>query len=303
MSTPKFCGFLNVAKPANCTSRDVVNQIQPHFRNHKVGHAGTLDPMATGVLVVAIGRATKLIRFIQRMPKTYVAEFKLGIVSDTDDIWGKLRESECPQPPNEQALLGALKEQIGCIMQTPPKFAALKVDGTRAYKMARIGRAVEMSPRQVQVFDIRSIRYEFPMVELEIDCGSGTYIRSIARDVGLQLECGAVLSRLMRSAIGSFRIDDAIDIDRVDHDLAEYLIPPAHLFDKLPKIQLGPLQLENLRHGRPIDVGAELAGLVEREEIAVLSPNGEFTALLQLQPTGEYHPLVNWAPSMPKCDF
>ena len=187
-------GFLCINKSPGATSRDAVNAIQRLVRPSKVGHAGTLDPLATGVLVIAVGHATRLIRFVQQMPKTYIGTFELGKTSDTEDITGEVVSHDIEPPPTIDAIQQAISPLLGNIMQRPPAYSALKVDGKRAYSLAREGKHVKLEPRPIVVHEIELIRYEFPILELRIVCGSGTYVRSLGRDLGESLGCGAVMT-------------------------------------------------------------------------------------------------------------
>src|SRR5262245_7182097 len=169
-------GLLNIDKPAGVTSRDVVNRVQRLVRPLKVGHAGTLDPLATGVLVVAIGQATRLVEYLQRLPKTYQGTFLLGRTSDTEDIEGTVIELTDTSIPTEQQIQGALPQFLGTIDQTPPAYSALKVSGQRSYDLARRGQAVDLAARPVEIHDLQLVRFAYPELELLIRCGSGTYI-------------------------------------------------------------------------------------------------------------------------------
>ncbi|MEJ7590958.1 MAG: tRNA pseudouridine(55) synthase TruB [Planctomycetaceae bacterium] len=191
MVSQQLFGVLNVYKPADVTSRDVVNTVQRLIRPTKCGHAGTLDPMATGVLLIGIGPATRLITMLQDGAKTYVAEFVLGQTSDTDDSTGKVEHLPTPiELPTGEVINARLQSMTGVVSQVPPVFSAVHVDGQRAYDLARRGEAVELAAKNVEIHSIRLLNYEWPRLELEIICGSGTYIRSIARDLGKTLGCG-----------------------------------------------------------------------------------------------------------------
>src|SRR5262249_42878481 len=165
------------------TSRAVVDCVARPLRGVKVGHAGTLDPLASGVLVVCVGAATRLIELVQRMPKTYQTVVRLGSRSDTLDADGEVTATPSPRVPHETEVRHALEAQVGTILQQPPEFSALKVAGKRAYDLARAGESVALQPRPVRIDRVELLAYEWPHLTLEIDCGSGTYIRSIARDI------------------------------------------------------------------------------------------------------------------------
>ena len=208
----KFCGVLNLDKPMGLTSRDVVNRVVRLVRPAKVGHAGTLDPLATGVLVVCVGHATRLISLAQEGRKRYLARFVLGQSSDTDDITGQVTQGGDWTGVKLGDLEGLLPQFVGRIQQVPPQFSAIHVQGERAYDLARRGEVVELQPRPVDVFAIRIVSFQAPALELDIECGSGTYIRSLARDLGARLGCGALMTDLRRLGVGPFLSTRAGDL-------------------------------------------------------------------------------------------
>ncbi len=252
-------GFLNVDKPSGVTSRDVVNVVQRALRPLKVGHAGTLDPLATGVLVVAVGPMTRLIDRVQAQGKTYVAEFRLGWTSDTDDLEGAL--TEVPGPlPDRPTLDRALQQFLGEIEQIPPAYSAVKVQGKRAYALAREGRPPDLAPRTVSIRRLSLLEYHAPDLRLEIECGSGTYIRSLARDLGRAVGSAGLMTSLRRTAIGPFRVEEAIPLDRLrelgSDEIGALLIDPLRGLPELPTIDLDDDQVARLMIGkRPEIVG------------------------------------------------
>lgn len=219
-------GFLVIDKPAGMTSRDVVNVAQRWFpRKTKIGHAGTLDPLATGVLVLCIGAATKLVDRVQAMGKTYRTRVLLGFTSDTDDADGTLKAYAAGDVPGDDAIRELLPQFIGEIQQLPPMVSALKIDGRRAYDLARRGQEVKLQPRTVRVDAIRLLGFEWPHLDLEIDCGKGTYIRSIARDIGEKLTCGGLVQTLRRTRIGEFTVERGFGIDVMPEMAQSNLLP------------------------------------------------------------------------------
>lgn len=241
-------GFLVIDKPGGMTSRDVVNRVQKWFpRKTKIGHAGTLDPLATGVLVVCVGAATRLTELVQEMAKTYHSRFRFGVRSTTDDADGAVTATNSPLPTAEQ-IHAALPAFIGSIQQTPPSFSAAKLGGKRAYDLAREGHAVEIAPRTVRVDAIRVLTYEPPFLDVEIDCGKGTYIRSIARDLGNALGCGGMVETLRRTRIGAFRVEDGISLDT--DPSAVKLLPMALAAANLEAATLDETTMEQMRHGQ-----------------------------------------------------
>ncbi|MBN2087551.1 tRNA pseudouridine(55) synthase TruB [Candidatus Peregrinibacteria bacterium] len=235
-------GLLVINKPKSWTSFDVVAKIRNKFGVKKVGHTGTLDPMATGVLVLCLGKATKLAQQITDTDKEYIAEITFGATSTTDDAEGEisfgnskletqnskitsesknnnsnlnLRSSSLKAPGLEE-IMHTLKRFTGSIMQVPPNFSAKKIKGKRAYKLAREGKEVKLEPREVTISEIEILNYKWPVLSLRIACGKGTYIRSIARDLGQALKVGGYLTALQRTKVGQYTIDKAVTIEDAD---------------------------------------------------------------------------------------
>jgi tRNA pseudouridine55 synthase len=276
-------GVLNLNKPGGMTSRDVVDLISRPLRKVKVGHAGTLDPLATGVLVVCVGRATRLIEYVQRMPKAYRTVVRLGARSDTLDADGRIEVIEAPRVPTEAEILEALAAQVGAIDQVPPQFSALKVDGKRAYDLARVGQAVDLASRTVRIDRVELISYAWPRLEFRVDCGSGTYIRSIARDVGEALGCGGLVEVLVRTRIGPFLLEDAIDPtgQTIDAILA-HLRPTVDALGDLPRLGLSAKQVLAIGMGKAL-LARDVEGAEGIEgEAALIGPGGELIAVAKL---------------------
>ena len=204
-------GLLNVDKPAGITSRDTVDMVQRLARPAKVGHAGTLDPLARGVLLICVGSATRLVEYVQRMPKRYAGTFLLGRTSATEDTDGAATLLPNPPIPSVAEIEAAALKFIGKSQQRPPAFSALKVDGRRAYDLARRGEAVELKPRPIEVHLLKVARYDYPELDLEIQCSGGTYVRSLGRDLAESLGTAAVMSALTRTAVGPWTVDAAAD--------------------------------------------------------------------------------------------
>ncbi len=273
-------GLLNLHKPAGITSRDVVNQVQRLVRPAKIGHAGTLDPLATGVLVVCVGAATRLVEYVQRLPKSYEATFLLGRQSDTDDIEGAVVEMPDVRQPSRSDLEAALPRFVGTISQRPPDYSAVKVRGQRAYELARKGEKISLTERTVSVHSLRIVRYEYPVLDVAIECGSGTYVRALGRDLAESLGTRAVMSQLVRTAIGPFKLAAAVH----PHSLTANAVPAA-LFpleaavEELPAIRLSDEEIVLIRRGQPISrpqhaLPADVAGFDRHGNlIAVLVPH------------------------------
>ena len=283
-----ICGLLNLNKPIGATSRDVVNRISRPLRKIKVGHAGTLDPLASGVLVVCVGAATRLIEYVQRMPKTYRATIRLGATSDTLDADGQVVEMVDPPRPTEAQVRAALMTQVGTIEQMPPQFSALKVAGQRAYDLARAGQSVELAARPVEVYRIELRAYAWPRLEVEIDCGSGTYIRSIARDVGESLGCGGLIEVLTRTRIGPFCYEDAIDAEGLTREsIVSLLRPAAEAVGGLPRVEIGVEDLARIIRGQAIPGRDSIVA----GEVALIGPDGELAAVAEVDlPSGQLLP-------------
>ena len=219
-------GLLLVDKPAGVSSFGVVAKVRGVLRAHygvkniKVGHTGTLDPAATGLLVLAIGKYTKRVPELIKQDKTYEVTMKLGETSTTGDKEGNITVVSTADPTKE-ATLAVLKAFTGQILQTPPAFSAIKVNGQRAYNLARKGQEVVIEPRQVTIYKNELIAYEYPYVRFISKVGSGTYIRSLVEDIGKKLETGAYMSDLRRSSIGNFSIDNAVSVESLSYATIE----------------------------------------------------------------------------------
>lgn len=212
-------GVINLDKPAGMTSARAVGRVKRLLsRGTKIGHAGTLDPFATGVLLLLVGKATKSCERLMGERKGYEAVVKLGARSATDDPEGPIELSDVATPPDADQVRQAAARFVGAIQQRPPAFSAMKVGGRRAYKLARAGTAVEMQPRTVTVYSLEVLDYAWPLARLRVECGRGTYIRAIARDLGEALGVGGYLTELRRTFIGRFRVEDAISLERISAD-------------------------------------------------------------------------------------
>jgi len=271
-------GILNIYKPQGLTSRDVVNQIQRLVRPLKVGHAGTLDPLATGVLVVCVGPATRLIEYIQRMPKEYVGTFLLGRSSPTEDTDGPVTELDNPPIPSQEAVEMAARGMLGPVWQRPPAYSALKVEGRRAYELARQGQPVELKPRPVTIYRLDVLSYKYPELVLRIRCSSGTYARAVGRDLAAALGTSAVMSALERTAIGPFRSKYALRPEQLTpHTWDLHLLPCTWAVEGLPTIRLRPAEVERVRQGQTI---YRMLRRSEAKEFAAVDRKGRLVAIL-----------------------
>lgn len=253
-------GILVINKEEGWTSHDVVARVRRITGERKVGHTGTLDPAATGVLPVCLGAATKVIEYLQDEGKTYYAEVVLGVATDTDDLEGQI-VAEAPVPPlTEDDLDRALEPFRGEIAQIPPMYAAIKIGGRKLYELARAGEIIERAPRRVRIDTLAVLGWEPPVVRLLVDCGKGTYIRALARDLGEALGCGAYLQRLVRLRTGPFFLDQALTLGELATEFAETpwpelaLHPDAALRD-WPVIVLDEALTLAWRQGKDIRAG------------------------------------------------
>jgi len=284
-------GWLVVDKPAGMTSTSVVNKVKWAFNAKKAGHAGTLDPEATGILAIALGEATKTVPYITDALKAYRFVVRLGEATNTDDTEGEVIATSADRP-NDADIITALAAFTGDIMQVPPKFSAVKVDGQRAYKLARDGADIELSGRPLWVEELTFVsRPDQDHVELEMTCGKGGYVRAIARDLGAMLGCFGHVLRLRRIWSGPFETEDCITVELIDA-LAKTPALDAHLLPletglvDLPELHCKPEAAARLRHGNP---GMVIASGVEYGEEVWVSCNGAPIAI-GIYRAGELHP-------------
>jgi tRNA pseudouridine55 synthase len=278
-------GFLVVDKPLGITSRDAVDRVQKWFRKGtRIGHAGTLDPLASGVLVLAVGGATRLVEYVQAQAKVYRAVVTLGANTSTDDSEGE------PQPvpgaivPDRATIERVLGEFLGTIQQVPPAYSAAHVEGQRAYRLARRGTHVELAPRPVRIDRIDVREFSYSRLDLEITCGKGTYIRSLARDLGQRLGTGGYLSYLRRTRIGVFTEADAIALDAPPTPLP--FRPLADAIGDWPRLVLDDADLRRLANGQRLPAG----DAPEDVDIAVLDAAGALRAIVR-RDSGQLRPI------------
>lgn len=243
-------GFLNIYKPVGITSHDVVAKLRKITGIKQIGHTGTLDPFAEGVLPVCIGKATRLIEYLKD-DKEYLATVQLGMSTTTYDKDGETVFTS-DKKIFEKDVVMALENFRGEILQTPPVYSAIKIKGKKLYEYARKGEAIEVQPRRVTIekIELKSFNFDLQQAEILIKCSKGTYIRSIAHDLGQVLECGAHLIKLIRTQAGSFRIEDSIEL-RDDMNVSDNLINPVEILD-YPRYLVSNKELEKIRHGMPL---------------------------------------------------
>ncbi len=275
-----------VDKPGGLTSRDVVNRVQGCLpRGTRIGHTGTLDPLATGVLVLCVGQATRLTEYVQDMDKVYHTMFRLGVRSDTDDADGTVQPVAEAPVPDRAAVEKALSEFVGDIEQIPPAYSAAKVSGRRAYDLARRGNEVALSSRRVHIDDITVLAYEYPRLEVEVRCGKGTYIRSLARDLGERLGCGAIVEMLRRTRVGPFTAAEGVTLDLDASQIIARLLPLTAAVADLPQITLPSPLLDRLRHGGTVPAPDALIlrqQVTDDCRVAVLAASGALAAVTRL---------------------
>jgi len=259
-------GFLNLDKPTGLTSHDCVARVRRLLRQKRVGHGGTLDPAATGVLPVAVGRATRLLQFLPS-DKAYRAVIRFGVQTATDDLDGEVVRSHPCSYLSLEMVQEALPQFLGCIQQVPPKYSAIQVDGKRLYEKARAGEAVDVPVRTVEVRSIDVLGWypgEFPELEVAIACGPGTYIRAIARDLGDAVHTGATLAKLIRTRSSGFSLESSLSLDALEQQLQQGTlepIPPNLALQHLPKLDLPDAEAKRWCLGqRLLWEGTETAG-------------------------------------------
>ena len=252
-------GFLNIDKPLHYTSHDVVALVRRRYRelsgSKKVGHAGTLDPLASGVLIVCLGKATRLSEYIMPGRKSYRACITLGRTSSTYDGGGEIQESQVETSGISLAdIENALTPFIGEILQVPPMYSAIKVKGRKLYELARQGQSIELQPRPVRIDSIDILKWDNPLVELDVNCGAGTYIRSLAHDLGQALGVGAFLSGLQRRASGKFILSDSVALERIlnEEEWWRHIIPPHEVLADQSCVALSEDELLSIQNGRTI---------------------------------------------------
>jgi tRNA pseudouridine55 synthase len=273
-------GILALDKPAGWTSHDVVAKVRQLTRVKRAGHTGTLDPMATGVLIVCLGQATRVVEYLIGHDKRYRATIRLGIETDTYDAQGRA-VAERPVAVSQAALREALAAFVGEIDQVPPMHSAIKQAGQKLYRLARQGIAVERAPRRVTVHSIDLLGFEPPFVALDVHCSAGTYIRSLAHDLGERLGCGAHLSALTRTAAGAFTLQQAVTLETLEKAAADgawaaLLLPIDAGLTELPALSLNDDEAARVRHGRVLP-----ARLVEGDLIRVYDSAGQLVGLMR----------------------
>jgi tRNA pseudouridine55 synthase len=256
MTTPDTVeGVLPVDKPVGPTSHDVVAAARRALGTRRIGHTGTLDPFASGLLLLCVGQATRIAEFLTGLPKRYEAELRLGVATDTDDLTGAvLAESAAWRHVSRDQADAVVHGFVGDILQVPSAFSAKKQQGVRAYAAARAGAALQLEPVAVRIAELRITGWEPPHVRLEVACSTGTYVRALARDIGAALGVGGHLTMLRRTAVGSHAVTDALPVEELG-DAARVravLVTPLDALGSMPRVELDDAALEHVRHGRAV---------------------------------------------------
>jgi tRNA pseudouridine55 synthase len=274
----ELAGVLPVDKPAGPTSHDAVAAVRRSLGIRQVGHTGTLDPFASGLLLVCVGPATRLAEYFAPLAKRYVATMRLGEATDTDDLTGTVVSSADLSALDPSRIDAVLQAQVGTVQQLPPSYSAKKVQGERMYTAARQGRTVERTPSTVTIHAIRLLSVNLPDVTFEVVCGTGTYVRAIARDAGEALGVGGHLRELRRTGIGPHDVDGAVPLDQLGDAarVREALLAPADALAHLPRVVVDAAGEAELRHGRAVAAGE---GAEAEGPIALVSATGNLLAI------------------------
>ena len=274
-------GLLLVDKPAGMTSHDVVDHIRKAAHIRRVGHTGTLDPGATGLLILCVGKATRLSEHLTRMDKTYEGVMRLGVTTDSYDLDGKVVEENAVPALDAGQIQTVCNDFVGQIDQIPPMVSAVKVGGERLYKKARKGETVDRPARQVTVFEFSVSNYAPPEAQVRVRCTSGTYVRGLCHDVGQRLGCGAALAQLRRTAVGPHRVEDAAAVQEFEtaQDVESRLIPLSVALD-LPEVTVQTASRASMISGNPL-TGADLVTPCTAQEgwVQIKSDSGELLGL------------------------
>jgi tRNA pseudouridine55 synthase len=278
-------GILNINKPTGLTSHDVVNRVRRLAGLRRVGHAGTLDPLATGVLLVCLGRATRLVEYLVGQPKTYETAVRLGQSTDTYDAEGQVVAERPYSHLTQASLTQALAQFRGPIQQTPPLYSAIKKEGQPLYKLARQGVAVEVAAREVTIDELEVTAVNLPFLTLHVTCSSGTYIRSLVHDLGEALGCGGHVVALRRTAVGDFTVNTAVPLDHLTpENLNTHLLPMETAVAHLPRLDVSAEAATRLLQGQPLPRTDQL----ETTLAQVYSPQNNFLGIVTADVT-HYH--------------
>ena len=292
-----FHGMMTIYKEAGYTSSDVVARLRGILHMKKIGHTGTLDPDAEGVLPVCLGIGTKLCELIADRDKEYEAVMRLGVTTDTQDMSGevleKLSDEEVRRMVTPQMVKETAAEFVGEISQIPPMYSAVKVDGKRLYEYARQGRTVERKARKITIYDLEITSAELPLVMMRVRCSKGTYIRTLCHDMGLKLGTGAAMEHLLRTRVGRFRLENAIRLDDAEaimksddpSRILDHILPVESFFEEAPRAKVREEGMKYLRNGNTVKRSfTDLPGGMKNCYVRMYDENGKFYALYSLDP-------------------
>ena len=295
-------GVLNIYKEKGYTSHDVVARLRRIVGQKKIGHTGTLDPEAEGVLPVCLGKATKLCDLLTDKDKTYEAVLLLGISTDTQDTTGKILEEKNTADLREEAVREVVLSFEGEYDQIPPMFSALKVGGKKLYELARDGKEVERKPRHVQIYRIRILQIDLPRVRMEVTCSKGTYIRTLCHDIGEKLGCGGCMESLLRTRVERFGVAESLRISEVEQlmdegTLQEHMIKVDEMFPDYQKVYLTPEASAAVRNGNSFRLGdviwiSELSGFQNVERVRVYDEERNFIAVYEFEKENQLFKIV-----------
>jgi tRNA pseudouridine55 synthase len=277
-------GILVINKPKNWTSHDVVNKVRRLLQEKKIGHTGTLDPLATGVLVLCIGKATKIVRYLESDDKEYIAELKLGATSDTLDSDGVILETREYKPPSRDEVQCALDRYRGNILQRPPAYSAIKVSGVPSYRLARQGTILEHKERPVTISEISLLEYHDPVVRFRVTCSKGTYIRTLCAEIGAFLGAGAHLTALIRTRSGRFWIEKAINLEQLAQKATlgiaeEALLSLSEALGSFASVTVDASEAMRISHGNTIAIPPGFVVNDSKMLLQVLDRNGIMLAI------------------------
>lgn len=288
-------GILNINKPLGMTSHDVVARVRKLLKQRRVGHAGTLDPAASGVLPICVGLGTRVAEYLSESGKAYQAEIIFGVVTDTYDTEGTVLRTHDATSLTQKQLEQALSAFLGEQMQQPPRYSAIKIQGQPAYKLARAGSEIELAPRPITISQLEILSWEPPRLTLAVACSKGTYIRSLAYDLGEHVGTGAHLGGLIRTRSGPFALAESITLDQLesaitDGSVTQYLFPADAALRQYPALTLSTEQATQVLHGNPIKPSVQApqpASTLAR----IYSEEGQFLAIAQWDDQRQYwHP-------------
>ena len=271
-------GIVIVDKPQEWNSQDVTARLRRVFQTRRIGHGGTLDPMATGVLPVFVGRATRGVEFFEHAEKTYEATLRLGLLTDTEDVFGNTLEQR-EVHISETEFSAVLQQFRGKIMQVPPMYSALKINGQKLCDLARKGREVERQPREIEIFELECLEFTGQTARLRVRCSKGTYIRTLCKDIGMALGCGGCMEALRRVTAGAYTIEEAVPLAELleTEEPEKYLRHVDTMFAKYPAVTLSDKQEKRVRNGNSFSTA------LEPGTYRSYSADGEFLALSRVE--------------------